>query len=765
MILKALTLENFKGIREPVRIEFAPLTLLFGPNNAGKSTVVQALMYARHVLEGHDCDARRTALGGDVVDLGGFRNLVHGHDPDRAIRMRFELVRRETALPSFMSDDKWADLQHREEHALGVDDELSDAFGLPDRFDWAKDQLKDIWIELEIAHRKSHAPQHALNPVVRRYSVGTGSTLYATISLPEDSERAALTYFDFGAPPFGWRYSKGDASDFEWDFARVARHWLEGRVFSMDNPSRGLKKGARVAFAGESSDLDTNMMSREHFDTVVAQILAGDGRWGDESVSPGTGEYTWHYQVRQDLLRLAQEAQEIRDKYRRARELDQRALDCLLELEQEFARIQDLDTGLDGLHGSRSSDPEEADGVDGTDAPSPEELHRLSRLWHQLTRSESNETDELAGCWLLQWVLELTNLFDGSVTESIRSSAKPGYGYNWIANMKWRAEDAIELTVRNTALPDWRQMLQPFTNIWAAKREAYHGPWRPIAEDYLIDFLSSVIVGPGKLLLDALQSSTYLGPFRKLPSRDYRPTKGGDPSSWAAGLAAWDLLSQDEHHSLLQALNCWLTADERFNTGYRVVVQRRKKLEVNGTLWETLLRGDLAAHGDFIRQELQKLPEESKVEFENSSSGVVLAAQDLGVGISQAVPVITAVLHNTAGILAVEEPEANIHPRFQVVLGDLFITQANANQGTMFLVETHSEHLVLRIMRRMRETYHGKQVGTLAVTPADVSILYVEREGDRTIVRSMPLNEAGELVKAWPGGFFEEGLKEQFGDD
>jgi len=51
MILKALTLENFKGIREPVRIEFAPLTLLFGPNNAGKSTIIQALMYAREVLE------------------------------------------------------------------------------------------------------------------------------------------------------------------------------------------------------------------------------------------------------------------------------------------------------------------------------------------------------------------------------------------------------------------------------------------------------------------------------------------------------------------------------------------------------------------------------------------------------------------------------------------------------------------------------------------------------------------------------------------
>ena len=51
MLLKALTLENFKGIREPVRVEFAPLTLLFGPNNAGKSTIIQALMYAREVLE------------------------------------------------------------------------------------------------------------------------------------------------------------------------------------------------------------------------------------------------------------------------------------------------------------------------------------------------------------------------------------------------------------------------------------------------------------------------------------------------------------------------------------------------------------------------------------------------------------------------------------------------------------------------------------------------------------------------------------------
>jgi len=43
VILKALILENFKGICQPVRIELAPLTLLFGPNYAGKSTILKAV--------------------------------------------------------------------------------------------------------------------------------------------------------------------------------------------------------------------------------------------------------------------------------------------------------------------------------------------------------------------------------------------------------------------------------------------------------------------------------------------------------------------------------------------------------------------------------------------------------------------------------------------------------------------------------------------------------------------------------------------------
>ena len=113
-------------------------------------------------------------------------------------------------------------------------------------------------------------------------------------------------------------------------------------------------------------------------------------------------------------------------------------------------------------------------------------------------------------------------------------------------------------------------------------------------------------------------------------------------------------------------------------------------------------------------------------------------------------------------IFAVEQPELHVHPAVQVALGDVFIDAISKSERIM-LIETHSEHLLLRIMRRMRETAtETVPDGHPAVTPEAVIILFVELDGPRSIVREMPLNERGELVKAWPGGFFEEDLGEIF---
>jgi predicted ATPase len=124
-------------------------------------------------------------------------------------------------------------------------------------------------------------------------------------------------------------------------------------------------------------------------------------------------------------------------------------------------------------------------------------------------------------------------------------------------------------------------------------------------------------------------------------------------------------------------------------------------------------------------------------------------------------PVLVQAFAAEEQIIAIEQPELHLHPALQSELGDVFIESALGPRRNKFLLESHSEHLLLRIMRRMRETHNGALPdGARPVTPNDVAVLYVEPVGTRSIVREMPLNERGELIKDWPGGFFEEGLRE-----
>jgi predicted ATPase len=117
-------------------------------------------------------------------------------------------------------------------------------------------------------------------------------------------------------------------------------------------------------------------------------------------------------------------------------------------------------------------------------------------------------------------------------------------------------------------------------------------------------------------------------------------------------------------------------------------------------------------------------------------------------------------------LIAIEQPELHLHPAQQAELGDVFIESALGERKNTFLLETHSEHLILRVMRRIRETTQRRlPPGAPSVRPSDVAVLYVERDGDHSIVREMPLNERGELVKAWPKGFFEEAFNEMFPEE
>ena len=103
-IIRSIALQNFKGFSSEVRIELRPITLLFGANSAGKSSVLQALQYVREILERQNVNADRTLQGGEAVDLGGFLNLVNGRDPQKKVEIAVEMELGATSIPELVPD-------------------------------------------------------------------------------------------------------------------------------------------------------------------------------------------------------------------------------------------------------------------------------------------------------------------------------------------------------------------------------------------------------------------------------------------------------------------------------------------------------------------------------------------------------------------------------------------------------------------------------------------------------------------------------------
>jgi hypothetical protein len=89
-MITGISIENFKGISERVTLDLRPITLLFGANSAGKSTVMHAMLYFYEVFVNHNLDADRTEVGGTAIHLGGFRNLQANHDREKPIVLRID---------------------------------------------------------------------------------------------------------------------------------------------------------------------------------------------------------------------------------------------------------------------------------------------------------------------------------------------------------------------------------------------------------------------------------------------------------------------------------------------------------------------------------------------------------------------------------------------------------------------------------------------------------------------------------------------------
>ncbi|XUK71916.1 DUF3696 domain-containing protein [Erwinia rhapontici] len=127
-------------------------------------------------------------------------------------------------------------------------------------------------------------------------------------------------------------------------------------------------------------------------------------------------------------------------------------------------------------------------------------------------------------------------------------------------------------------------------------------------------------------------------------------------------------------------------------------------------------------------------------------------------------PVVVASYSVTNGIVCIEQPELHIHPAFQVAIGDLFTQlEISDSKKPMFLIETHSEHIILRILKRIRQSSVGQLPnGMKPVMPNDISIINLQSSPEGITVKKQLITDDGDFVEEWPNGFFDERDEELF---
>src|SRR5207253_2429815 len=82
-MLYEVALENFKPFGTKQVAKLSNITLIYGPNSGGKSSLIQALMLLRQSIEGYEAFSSDLITRGEYVDLGSFKSLVHKHEVSR----------------------------------------------------------------------------------------------------------------------------------------------------------------------------------------------------------------------------------------------------------------------------------------------------------------------------------------------------------------------------------------------------------------------------------------------------------------------------------------------------------------------------------------------------------------------------------------------------------------------------------------------------------------------------------------------------------
>lgn len=227
----------------------------------------------------------------------------------------------------------------------------------------------------------------------------------------------------------------------------------------------------------------------------------------------------------------------------------------------------------------------------------------------------------------------------------------------------------------------------------------------------------------------------YVGPLREYPKRLYQ---------WTGEVPVHVGLKGD------RAIEAILASRGRmFNFGPRM---RRKSLD-------QLVAERLELMGlvrDFEVRILAKHRKEYEVLVKTGKKRPSVLLTDVGFGVSQVLPVIVECFYVPAhAIVIFEQPEIHLHPRVQADLADLFVDAIHAREGgssrnVQFIIESHSEHFLRRLQRRIADESLKKE---------EAALYFVHTDDEAARIEELKVDEFGR-IRNWPQHFFGDAIGE-----
>ena len=351
--------------------------------------------------------------------------------------------------------------------------------------------------------------------------------------------------------------------------------------------------------------------------------------------------------------------------------------------------------------------------------------------------------------WLLDWTLPKAL----TIEDPLQPSADPllegrslqlRYAVNLYRKRPWPIELAyrfadVEFRMRPKARR--RQEFQLTTNhpefsfvrnpgrAWPLSQpvKAYLFPSQAKSYYQNADFLGDL-----ELAYEALMDSIYyLGPLREYPRREYQ---------WAGSIPE-DVGQRGER--AIEAILAASRHGEIWSLGYR---RRRRSFQDIIAHWLY----ELGLIYDFRVAEIATGTNLYRAMVEMSQSGVSTPLTDVGFGVSQVLPVLVLLYYVPEGsTVLIEQPEIHLHPAVQGALADVMLNVADT-RNVQIVVESHSEHLMRRLQRRVAEQQASSE---------DVKLYFISSNRGAAQASDLALNEWGE-IENWPDKFFGDEMGE-----